>query len=580
MKLKKFLSFTLALVMALSLLPVMALAADSAPKTLTYEFSATAANITAGSSPTEGNSYGNWVFAGGRRVDGTKMQALGTRYRILNSSNDYLNANCFAIKVTIPEDYTGTYKPTFTFAPIASGVTLSIYTVEATQEVEDRINAAGSYSDKTAISGAELIASYFSKGKFSNTAINALLTDVDTSKEGITGVDTFNKDNFDSKEGNAVAFEAGKSYYIGLVVSAYPGSGVQESSHYWCRPVSLVLEKQPDPISWRTASLSLEHVVATNYYIDPNASALDAAGFQLSTDTAYLELRSSEDLQETPKKIPFTVNTERYGEPVWLASVPVPAKEMADTQYVRACVIVNGEPFYTEVKSYSPQQYAKNKLANEATNEANKKLVVSLMDYGAKAQTKFSYKAASLMNAFIDENTAYSALRVTYVESMLTDCRNNDKTKFQQSEDAGITNISASLELEGAVNINVKYDVTAALLEGCQQASLLYWNQETYNAAATLTAENAVAVDITKVSGSENRYYGQITGIAAKDLEDAYYTCFYIKDKDGVEHYGKLICYSAHQYAIKKITANGDTALTELCQAMAVYSSNAKAVLG
>ncbi len=326
-----------------------------------------------------------------------------------------------------------------------------------------------------------------------------------------------------------------------------------------------------DPITWRSASLTLEDIVETNYYINPNTAVLGQQGFVFGEDTAYLEYRTGSELTAPAQKIAFTecredLDKDGVADYTWKATIPVPAKKMADVQYVRACAVVGGETFYTEVKEYSPQTYAKNKLSDETL----KLLMVALMDYGAKAQVQFNYNAGALMNSFIQDDDR-TGLAV-YDDGMLTACK-TDLGKLAFTADSRIVGKSKTLELEGNVNINIYYNITD-LMTGATEAKLLYWNEADYDSLETLSADNCSgSFDLAEKNGA---YFGRIDGIAAKELGNTYYACVYIKNGE-TDYYGGITSYSAHQYAINQIASSSSTeTLKELCKAMAVYSNAAK----
>ena len=71
------------------------------------------------------------------------------------------------------------------------------------------------------------------------------------------------------------------------------------------------------------------------------------------------------------------------------------AKQMTDTVYARACVEINGEYVYSNVKKYSILKYAYNKLGKTGTATDDGELITLLEDmleYGKLAQIHFNYK--------------------------------------------------------------------------------------------------------------------------------------------------------------------------------------------
>ena len=77
------------------------------------------------------------------------------------------------------------------------------------------------------------------------------------------------------------------------------------------------------------------------------------------------------------------------------------AKNMADYVYARAYAVVDGVEYYSNVSKYSILQYAYNKLGytgTESTNTALKNMLVSMLQYGADAQTYFEHNTSRLAN--------------------------------------------------------------------------------------------------------------------------------------------------------------------------------------
>ncbi len=75
------------------------------------------------------------------------------------------------------------------------------------------------------------------------------------------------------------------------------------------------------------------------------------------------------------------------------------AKQMTDFVYARAYTVVEGKEYYSEVEKYSILQYAYNKLGKTAavsTDENLKKLLSSMLEYGANAQDYFEYSTDRL----------------------------------------------------------------------------------------------------------------------------------------------------------------------------------------
>lgn len=103
------------------------------------------------------------------------------------------------------------------------------------------------------------------------------------------------------------------------------------------------------------------------------------------------------------------------------------AKEMADVVYARAGVTVGNETYYSEEDDFSICEYAAYQLGvmpghTGTTNDKLKEMLISMLDYGTKAQHYFSYRTDRLANDFYltfgsdaDEKTASPGL--TYAQN-------------------------------------------------------------------------------------------------------------------------------------------------------------------
>jgi hypothetical protein len=76
------------------------------------------------------------------------------------------------------------------------------------------------------------------------------------------------------------------------------------------------------------------------------------------------------------------------------------------------------------------------------------------------------------------------------------------------------------------------------------------------------------------VAGSDGRYWGQVSGIAAKSLDDTYYVAGVYKDAYGRTYCTGVIAYSLSKYCMSK--AVDGNAMQELAAATAMYGYYAK----
>jgi hypothetical protein len=196
----------------------------------------------------------------------------------------------------------------------------------------------------------------------------------------------------------------------------------------------------------------------------------------------------------------------------------IPAKEMGDERYYVAYVkLADGSYIYSDVCAYSPAAYAYNKLAAENTDPELKALCVAMLNYGAAAQEFFGYRTDDLMNASLTE--AQQALVAEYDASLFAGAIPADASKtvnFAQTA-TGFAGCSASVSFEGAFAINY-YFAPEFAVDGSMK--LYIWNSEVYEAAQTLTADNAAVQVMTAQNGN---WSASVTGIAPKDLDKTFY---------------------------------------------------------
>ena len=249
----------------------------------------------------------------------------------------------------------------------------------------------------------------------------------------------------------------------------------------------------------------------------------------------------------------------------------IPAKNMVDTLYVRAYVILpDGSYEYSEVTEFSPVMYAQLILQKEDAADTMKELAIALMNYGAAAQVYFNYKTDTLMNAWLtEEQRAYDW------NNDMINALPKDTSKYLYAGDDRIVWRGASVTFVGAVNQNFYFQIPEELTQNAQKIELLYWTQSDYDALSQLTVENA-----RKVTYSLEEGRAVIEGTAAKDLGKAFYFAVHIVYEDG-EVFSEIHVDSAHDYA-RRVLSSGTTsdAMKDLAKALVYYSCKAKSQLG
>lgn len=253
------------------------------------------------------------------------------------------------------------------------------------------------------------------------------------------------------------------------------------------------------------------------------------------------------------------------GSTYMVQSEGIPAKNLGDALYFKVYAkLTDGSYVYSDVAGYHAVAYADSVLSNEASSAEAKALVVSMLNYGAAAQTYFDYKTDRLMNAGLTDQQ--QALVQTYNSAMVQDVVKADSKKvgiFKMKD--GYANIYSTVSFEGAFSINFYFASNKPADNGL---TFYYWDAETYAGVDTLTPQNATGVLTMKQNGQD--YGAAVAGIAAKDIDETVYVAgFYTSN--GVSYPTNIIAYSLGNYC-KTIAANGEN----FGAATAVYGFYAK----
>jgi hypothetical protein len=257
----------------------------------------------------------------------------------------------------------------------------------------------------------------------------------------------------------------------------------------------------------------------------------------------------------------------RYG----VTTDGIAAKAMGDTRYyVGFAKMSHGVYVYSDMYEYSPKKYSMNMLNKATTSEKQKALCVAMLNYGAAAQSYFGYNTDNLMNA---ELTAeHKALVIPYDKALFTGTVAADSNKVGAftATTTGFSKKSATVSFEGAFCVNY-YFTPNTTVSG--DMTLYIWTPEDYASADVLTADNATET-MTMVPGSDGRYWGQLSGIAAKSLDETYYVAGVYTDADGNTCCTGVIAYSLSKYCMSKAVDGNE--MQELAAATAMYGYYAK----
>ena len=250
----------------------------------------------------------------------------------------------------------------------------------------------------------------------------------------------------------------------------------------------------------------------------------------------------------------------------------IPAKKLSDALFFRVYAkLSDGSYVYSDVAGYHAVAYAKDILAN-STSEKMKALVVAMLNYGAAAQTHFEYKTDNLMNAFLTD--AQQALVSEYSADMaggLVSVDSNKVGSFNRISNS-YTALAPNVSFEGAFSINY-YFTPAKEMDG--EMKLYYWTLEDYNAVDVLTTENATGVIVMEETATAGQYFGAVSGIAAKQIDETIFACG-VYECNGVSYPTGILTYSLAAYCQDRI-AKGTATMQEFAKATVVYGYYAKA---
>ena len=328
-------------------------------------------------------------------------------------------------------------------------------------------------------------------------------------------------------------------------------------------------ESEPDTIvaptlTGKSFTLSFEDEILVNFYyvISDTTNVVEQGMLVFNTNPATADISEAADVYAGSTYVPAN---GRYLN----TTTGIPAKMMGDSRYYAAYAkLSNGSYVYSALHEYSPKKYAMNMLGKSTTSDKQKALCVAMLNYGAAAQSYFGYNTDNLMNAELTD--AQRALVIDYDASLFTGAVAASAGKIGQfaATSTGFQKKSATVSFEGAFSINYYFTPDVAV---SGDMTLYYWFPEDYATAATLTVQNASG-SMTMVPGSDGRYWGQVSGIPAKMLDETYYVAAVYTDAEGNTCCTGVIAYSLSKYCMN----NASGAMGELAQNTAMYGYYAK----
>jgi hypothetical protein len=319
-------------------------------------------------------------------------------------------------------------------------------------------------------------------------------------------------------------------------------------------------------ITGKSFSLSFEDEVLVNYY------------YAVSDMTRVTE-QGMLVFYENPVTADIAAADEIYTGSVHVASkdwylnttTGIAAKKMGDSRYYAGYAkLADGSYVYSEPKEYSPKIYAYNMLGKDSTSGKQKALCVAMLNYGAAAQEYFGYNTDELMNANLTEEQ--KALVIPYDESLFTGPVGADEAKTGAFErtNPGFVSRSATVSFDGAFAINYYFKPSQAV---AGEVTFYYWTAKDYAAAESLDATNATG-KLSMVEDGNGVYWAQVSGIAAKRLDETYYVAAVYNDGEGNRYCTGVIAYSLSKYCMNN--AKDGKEMQSLAANTAMYGYYAK----
>lgn len=241
----------------------------------------------------------------------------------------------------------------------------------------------------------------------------------------------------------------------------------------------------------------------------------------------------------------------------------IPAQNLGDAIYF--CIyaeLSDGSYAYSKQVSYSPANYAYNRLSGDA-EPAAKALYVAILNYGAAAQTYLNYRTDALVNARL--TSAQKALVDDFRGDMVHNvAKPADSKQGRLVANGGFSAKKPTISLDSAFSINYYFTPNAPVVG---DLTFYYWNAEDYEAVNVLTLRNATGSMI--MSESDGVYSAVLDGIAAKDIDGALYVCGVYTATDGTTYSTGILPYSIGVFCSSQIDNNPE--VRPLAAAIAVY---------
>ena len=316
-------------------------------------------------------------------------------------------------------------------------------------------------------------------------------------------------------------------------------AGAQEDIEYY---QAFLVEKPVGPVSTLKiagANVSLQESISLFFAIDPACAS--------EYTDLYVEFKKG-DVVTTSSE---TVN---LGGRTCFRFSNIAAKEVNDTITVTLYGTFNGKVYKAEEYSYSVATYCYNRLA-KSSDAKFKRVCVDLLNYGAAAQTYFSYNTENLANAALtDEQKTFGSTEY----SALTDNRTN----------------SGEYTDYGVKAFNLVYEEVIKVLVAVEAKDL-------NGVVAKVTLDGKVyeiaSSEFTPLTiGGVQCYAFYFTNILPNQTRSVFSVTL---EKDGVA-VGNTMTYSIESYLARQIPRTTNAAYKDLMESTAKYSDACVAMYG
>ena len=324
----------------------------------------------------------------------------------------------------------------------------------------------------------------------------------------------------------------------------------------------------PVTLKPKSPALSFEDEVFINVFF--TAENLGDLGMDDMGLITWTSARSDGTVADAEYNIPGATYDAAAGRYI-VRSQGIRPQQLSDTLYFKVYIrLSDGSYLYTKLLNYSPKTYATNMLGSTASSASLKSLMVAMLNYGAAAQTYFSYKPYNLMNSGLTDSQ--KAMVSAYSSTMVNSLPKPDTLKIGIfSNSGGYSSRKPAVSFEGAFSINYFFTPSYA----ASSMKLYYWTQKDYEAVTTLSPNNATGS--IKMTNENGVFTAVIDQIPAKELNSGIYVAAGYS-YDGVSYCTGVLPYSIGAYCASMATKEGNVA--GLAQATAVYGYYAKQYFG